>query len=234
MTHTRNLFTLIELLVVIAIIAILASMLLPALSKARSKARSISCVNNLKQCTLLRLLYTDDNHDYMHAYGGNWYPVETTDQYNYNYFWPGILIKNGYMTPGRSYRCPAMNASAALDTQKRFYYGYGTLYNPANFVAGCQAVHKNPNENEWFLRPYKAKVPSSFLILVDCYDATAQTEITCIQNHQFHAIHDRRINTSLADGHVESMMPLELKARLVDGEVKTLTQYYENGYVVAF
>ena len=103
---TGKKFTLIELLIVIAIIAILAGMLLPALRSARSKARNISCVSNLKQQGILMQEYGLENEDYCGSFDANCVYVSQVVPQNDSY------KTNLFKKPSGVYFCPEIRLSS--------------------------------------------------------------------------------------------------------------------------
>ena len=140
--ETGTSFTLIELLVVIAIIAILASMLLPALTKARESAKGIQCTANLKQNSLSMQQYMNDNNSI--AITCSLYPAGSPKP------WSLILHDMKYLPSKteQTFYCPSQQRPAATDSNYMFRT-YGSLYIRFDQDAWDEEVYGN------FILPYE-------------------------------------------------------------------------------
>ena len=215
-------FTLIELLVVIAIIAILAGMLLPALGKARERARSANCLSNMRSCAQAQALYADDYNGYLVIYATQAVPYEEftatrADGFPDNQSWMAILMLQGYLPEKtKLFACPSGPAPAPDAAE-----GYGMYMNWANERAH---IYNSTTDsfsvfyagNSFYgLNTKRMLNPSRTAAMMDSYsyveDLTKPTQIWKLNNENVRGIavarHAKKINMSFGDGHVAAVAP---------------------------
>ncbi len=234
-------FTLIELLVVIAIIAILAAMLLPALSRAKAKAKTTLDVSNNKQIGLGFMMYANDHRDFLPPLNTGTWPGVTPQ------WWFKILDDGKYLTSSSTsnnvWRCSAVKDSDIDPGMVAYFQSPCEGYGPSegnSITEGIIRYAKNTDGSELGSRKLTAIRRASQIWLVgdvgapkvitrndDIPASGYWTEITTKQPDpvrgwnvppykQPAARHDKRAVFSFTDGHVEAWKWADLRANRGD------------------
>ncbi len=196
-------FTLIELLVVVAIIAILAAMLLPALSKARERAKAIKCFSNMKDSGLQLIIYSQDFDGYINTY---WNQRLVNGKQSLS--WADGLEHLGYLNSTDTFSCPAnIQPQRETSTGKNYLYnvyGTGNHYISSSNNLFQEFAYQNGHYRGIILK--RLRQPSQLFLAGETfyYGSTIYDQYFSFQltgSYLLYARHNQMLSGVFADGH---------------------------------